>query len=232
MLLVDLRNDCDRILNFYFAEDSDDEVSELTSSSRSNIGGHPATVTAESVKMFMKKVNRIRFNSLTAANNTETSGKKIGGKHRSRSCPQFPKIETMSEEEEELSRSASTICNDGSATEMSVTDAADGKTDFEVSASQETEPNDNITLSQKENRVTVKSKEEITVTITSTKSREVTVSKCPMYSRSERGSEERCDEGSDLIRILRQVLNTSSGAVCSKCEGRMEGAPSGEYHDC
>lgn len=58
----------------------------------------------------MKKVNRIRFNSLTASTNSESRGTTTKVKKRSRSCPHLPKIESLdgeSDETDPLSRSVS-----------------------------------------------------------------------------------------------------------------------------
>ncbi|XP_033729532.1 hamartin-like isoform X2 [Pecten maximus] len=80
-------------------DDDDQEVSELTSQK-------PA-LTAESVQQFMKKVNRIRFNSLTAANSIPEK-QKFGA--RSRSCPHLPKIDSLESESDDtdsVSRSVS-----------------------------------------------------------------------------------------------------------------------------
>ena len=202
-------------------------MSELTSSSRSTVIDSPCSMTAESVKMFMKSVNRIRFNSLTATNSMETSSssKKIGGKHRSRSCPQFPKIESMSEEEEEVSRSASTTCNDSSM-EAQTSDIQVSAADLNTSASSQVcEAPCDISIASTNSTVTVNTKQETTVTITSTSSTEVTVGKCPIYTRTVSGTEHRCDE--DFVQILRQALNASSGVVCCKCQGPVNEAQSG-----
>jgi len=100
----------------FLTEDSDDEVSELTST-----GKNYPTVTAESVKKFMKSVNRIRFNSLTATNSIQDQVKtKFGPKNRSRSCPQFPKIDLTCDEDDELTRSSSTTYH-GSKSSTNVT---------------------------------------------------------------------------------------------------------------
>lgn len=83
----------------------DDEVSEITQVD------HDPEITAESVAQFMKSVNRIRFNSLTATNNVEQllGEKKFTHRLRSRSCPQLPKLVSpeLVEEHETLSRSIS-----------------------------------------------------------------------------------------------------------------------------
>ncbi|KAL3871551.1 hypothetical protein ACJMK2_039542 [Sinanodonta woodiana] len=96
----------------------DDEVSELTKfEGPAGASGSQHMITAESVAKFMKKINRIRFNSLTATNNISslvTQGKGNLCK-RSRSCPHLRKISFTEEEDEdddddnELSHSLSTM---------------------------------------------------------------------------------------------------------------------------
>ncbi|KAK3088192.1 hypothetical protein FSP39_015981 [Pinctada imbricata] len=85
----------------------DKEVSDLTQAEQ------PVYLTAESVQKFMRNVNRIRFNSMTASNNMLShfrNERAFGGQGRSRSCPQLPKGTPEEEddiEEEQVSRSAS-----------------------------------------------------------------------------------------------------------------------------
>lgn len=98
----------------------DEEVSELT---RTGV----VALTAESVQQFMKKVNRIRFNSLTAGNNINKKPK-FGA--RSRSCPHLPKIESPESDgdDTDISRSASaTLKSVGSCQDTTVdNDNTDG----------------------------------------------------------------------------------------------------------
>ncbi|XP_041368930.1 hamartin-like [Gigantopelta aegis] len=91
----------------------DQEVSELTKSDSSDSCEHPSDPrqTAESVKQFMKKVNRIRFNSLTNNGNLDHNSagpEKRGSVNRSLSCPLLELEDGVAEESETLSRSAST----------------------------------------------------------------------------------------------------------------------------
>lgn len=204
-------------------------MSELTSSTRSIGSNNPANITAESVKMFMKSVNRIRFNSLTATNNMEASSKKIGGKHRSRSCPQFPKIDSMSEEDEEVSRSASTTYNDPESETAGPNNLISSTEADPPVSSHVAEHSAGLSVANSNSTFTMSTKQETTVTITSTTSTEVTVNKCPMYTRTTSGPGATF-ENRDCVQILRQALNASSSLVCSKCQGLVDGTQSGNKY--
>lgn len=212
----------------FFVEDSDDEVSELTSNARS----HLATLTSESVKKFMKNVNRIRFNSLTASNNIEPEKGKFGSK-RSRSCPQFPKVETMADEDDIFSRSASTTCQDKSQLEITfVPEITESQPEIlekpvAVPPAQIKENVCDISISSTSSTVLINQKEVTTVTVTSTQSSEVTVAKCPMYSGIQ-SSTERRDEANDFVQLMRQVLNMPSATTCAKCQGHIDRSQTGK----
>ncbi|XP_053380721.1 hamartin-like isoform X2 [Mercenaria mercenaria] len=212
-------------------EDSDDEVSELTSSSRSH-GGHSAMLTSESVKKFMKNVNRIRFNSLTATNSIEPEQSKGFSSKRSRSCPQFPKIEaTMEEDEELISRSASVTCQDMAMedvqfnTNVGESHSEDKKEPTPVSAPQPSDNMCDISISSTGSTVTVNKKHE-PVTMPTTQPCDETVSKCPVYSGKPSSSESK-GEVDDLMHILKQVLNMPSATNCAKCQGQIDGSQTG-----
>ena len=104
----------EKLCLYCFATDSfDQEVSELTKSDGGE-GCERASdprQTAESVKQFMKKVNRIRFNSLTTNGGVEhmsVGPEKRANVNRSLSCPLLELENGVPEESENLSRSAST----------------------------------------------------------------------------------------------------------------------------
>lgn len=209
-------------------EDSDDEVSELTSTS----GTHLATLTSESVKKFMKNVNRIRFNSLTASNAIEPDKGNFGSK-RSRSCPQFPKEETAGDEKGCISRSVSATCQETS--EVEVTSFMPGEVDEKPENKEETviesaaPVSDNvcdISVSSTSSTVTINKKEVTTVTLTSTQSSEVTVTSCPMFSAKPVGTYGK-NEANELVQIMRQVLNFPSATTCAKCQGHIDGSQTG-----
>lgn len=216
---------------FISVEDQDDEVSELTSSTRSSgTTGSAATVTAESVKKFMKSVNRIRFNSLTATNNMDASQKKIGGKHRSRSCPQFPKIDSMDEEDEEISRSASTCNTEAESTSPShmAVNTSDpvSITTVTLATAQPAEITSDISVASQSSSVTFSTREETILTITSTKSTEVSVSRCPVQAGGEMKGVD--SEANAFVQILRQALSSSATNMCSKCQGVVDESSSGK----
>ncbi|KAL4219214.1 hamartin [Mactra antiquata] len=200
-------------------ESDDEEVSELTSQSRSASGQHMA-LTSESVKKFMKSVNRIRFNSLTATNTVESDQPKFRYK-RSRSCPQFPKIETMREEEDEmLSRSVSACCDDSNQdmeieeTNFSSADR-DASTLNTVSKPETTTQDGSFDTSRSTTAatLTVNTKTETTVKITTTQTTEKMVSQCPVSTCDSN------DSTTDLTHVMRQLLNIPSTNVCLKCQG-------------
>ncbi|XP_060578266.1 hamartin-like [Ruditapes philippinarum] len=214
-------------------EDSDDEVSELTSSSRSHGIGHSAMLTSESVKKFMKNVNRIRFNSLTATNSIEPEPVKGFSCKRSRSCPQFPKIETTMEEDEELiSRSVSVTCQNTSHEEIEF------KSNFEEIQSEAVkepipvapvQPTDNIcdiSISSTGSMVTVNKKQEPVAVASVPSPAVIPVPKCPVYS-GKSDDVETNRETDDLLRILKQILNMPSATTCAKCQGQMDGSQIG-----
>ncbi|XP_052220850.1 hamartin-like isoform X5 [Dreissena polymorpha] len=215
-------------------EENDDEVSELTSNSQ---GTHP-TLTAESVKKFMKSVNRIRFNSLTATNTVEPAKPKFSSKSRSRSCPQFPKVTTTYEddedEEEDVVRSLST-------------DARGGETQpckFEVSdmgpsvikpiildsfAKQPADLKEISLISGTSTTVCVNVRQETTVTMTTTKFGDMgvgVVPQCPVFAdRAQGSSHPRTAEERSMLQVLRDVLNISASNTCAKCKGNVTENP-------
>lgn len=205
-------------------------MSELTSNARS----HLATLTSESVKKFMKNVNRIRFNSLTASNNIEPEKSKFGSK-RSRSCPQFPKVETIADEDDIFSRSASTTCQDKSQLEITfVPEITESQPEIvekpvAVPPAQIKENVCDISISSTSSTVTINKKEVTTVTVTSTQSSEVTVAKCPMYAGiPNNSSTESRDEANDFVQLMRQVLNMPSATTCIKCQGHIDRSQTGK----
>ncbi|KAH3794097.1 hypothetical protein DPMN_147628 [Dreissena polymorpha] len=218
----------------YIAEENDNEVSELTSNSQ---GTHP-TLTAESVNKFMKSVNRIRFNSLTATNTVEPAKPKYSSKSRSRSCPQFPKVATTYEDdedgEEDVVRSLST-------------DARGGETQpckFEVSdmgpsvikpiildsfAKQPADPTEISLISGTSTTVCVNVRQETTVTMTTTKFGDMgvgVVPQCPVFAdRAQGSSHPRTAEERSMLQVLRDVLNISASNTCAKCKGKVTENP-------
>lgn len=171
-------------------------------------------LTAESVAKFMKSVNRIRFNSLTSRKSVEKLTK-LGSKTKSLSCPLLPKIDTMVEEEDELSRSVSTTAfqNVGNTLQSFEQHIVDG-TDLPKSAADDA----NLSVTSTNSTVTIKTKQEATVTIaTSELNSSLNITKCPMYTDSISASRERED---DMTRIFRLLLNPTSVAVCQKCHSQ------------
>lgn len=186
--------------------DDDDEVSELTSSSRSH--NTCAMLTAESVAKFMKSVNRIRFNSLTSRKSVEKLTK-LGSRSKSLSCPLLPKIDTTMEEEEALSRSASTTFQNKSYYEQ--------KDDLESAKSSEEVAN--LSVHSTASTVTVTTKQETSVTIaTSEASSSLNITKCPMYTDSVLASRDKQED--DFIKVFRVLLNPASVAVCQRCQSQ------------
>ena len=202
----------------FFADIDDDEVSELTSSTRSHTAY--AMLTAESVAKFMKSVNRIRFNSLTSRKSVEKLTK-LGSKTKSLSCPLLPKIDTTMEEEEELSRSASTTFENKSSLEMNFGQKT-VETDIGIKKSSEEDPNLSVTSTG--SAVTITTKQETSVTIaTSEPTSSLNITKCPMYADSVSASKEEKED--DFVKVFRLLLNPTSVSVCQRCQSYI---PSGE----
>ena len=190
--------------------DDDDEVSELTSSSRSHTAY--AMLTAESVAKFMKSVNRIRFNSLTSRNSVEKLTK-LGSRTKSLSCPLLPKIDSMVEEEDELSRSASTTAFHKTAKALSILEqeTVDGD---QLPRSSADEVNLSVTSTSSTVTITTKQENVIATPLTDTS---LDICKCPMYSDSRASASEKKQED-DFTKIFRLLLNPTSISVCQKCQ--------------
>lgn len=190
-------------------EDSDDEVCELTSRPRSQ--GQSAYITAESVKKFMKSVNRIRFNSLTATQSVEHVQTRFGSQYRSRSCPQFPKMELKSQNDDDVSRSVSTICQQSSknATILKNENSADTFA---------TNENGNSIICTSSS-VTVCTKVETTVGTYTTS--DINATRSSMLTTSV-GQLKRESPEHEIAMILRQVFNQPSNQICAKCKGQVE----------
>ncbi|KAK3586967.1 hypothetical protein CHS0354_026683 [Potamilus streckersoni] len=91
-------------LEHHAEECEDDEVSELTKFARpAGASSSQHIITAESVAKFMKKINRIRFNSLTATHDINSLVPQGKGNLclRSRSCPQLRKKSSAEEERDD-----------------------------------------------------------------------------------------------------------------------------------
>ena len=193
--------------------DDDDEVSELTSSSRSHTAY--AMLTAESVAKFMRGVNRIRFNSLTSRKSSEKLTK-LGARSKSLSCPLLPKIDTTMEEEEELSRSASTTFQDKCSSDLNFEQKVVDKDEIEKPKLAVDDLNLSVTSTS--STVTITTKQETAVTIaTSETSSSLNLMKCPMYTDPVMASKEKED---DFTKIFRLLLNPASVATCQRCRSQ------------
>ncbi|XP_021365469.1 hamartin-like [Mizuhopecten yessoensis] len=194
--------------------DDDQEVSELTSQT--------ATLTAESVQLFMRKVNRIRFNSLTATNSISEK-QKFGA--RSRSCPHLPKIESLESEGDEtdcVSRSAS----------ATLKTMASPKTNDKLSPLQ-----DQTILSESCPRMTSTNGVKLSVDkttgsdlLTRTVTKEKSVPSCPVMSPGA-GQDQSPDVSSKVlpnmfIDMMRTMLQPGSLLLCQKCnQSNADGSP-------
>ncbi|XP_060069721.1 hamartin-like [Ylistrum balloti] len=201
-------------------DDDDQEVSELTS--------HTATLTAESVQQFMKKVNRIRFNSLTAANSIPEK-QKFGA--RSRSCPHLPKIDSLESESDEtdsVSRSASATLK------VKVSPQTNDKSNSLQDQKLPVPPSENSELCPRmrvKNGVkqTVDSSPKTTQSDVSTLPKEKSPSSCPVMSAG------ACQNPSPdnhkvvpnmYIDMMRTLLQPGSMLVCQKCnQSNSDGSP-------
>ena len=201
---------CNCLKHLFIDADDDDEVSELTSSSRSHTAY--AMLTAESVAKFMKSVNRIRFNSLTSRNSVEKLTK-LGSRTKSLSCPLLPKIDSMVEEEDELSRSASTTAFHKTAKALSILEqeTVDGD---QLPRSSADEVNLSVTSTSSTVTITTKQENVIATPLTDTS---LDICKCPMYSDSRASASEKKQED-DFTKIFRLLLNPTSISVCQKCQ--------------
>ena len=171
-------------------------------------------LTAESVAKFMKSVNRIRFNSLTSRNSVEKLTK-LGSKTKSLSCPLLPKIDSMVEEEEELSRSASTTAfhNTTKALAKFEQETVDGD-QFPRSSGDDI----NLSVTSTSSTVTITTKQETVVTTPSSDTG-LNISKCPMYSDPTTSTSEKKED--DFTKIFRLLLNPTSVAICQKCQSQI-----------
>ena len=190
--------------------DDDDEVSELTSSSRSHTTY--AMLTAESVAKFMKGVNRIRFNSLTSRNSVEKLSK-LGSK--SLSCPQLPKIDPATEEEDELSRSASTTFPHSHTSAINF----EQKSVDETNKAKPVAEDMNVSVTSTSSTVTITTKQETTVTVSASENKSsLNITNCPLYSDPVKASREK--EEDDFTKIFRQLLNPAYVSTCQRCQSQ------------
>ena len=185
-------------------------MSELTSSSRSHTTY--AMLTAESVAKFMKGVNRIRFNSLTSRNSVEKLSK-LGSKSKSLSCPQLPKIDPATEEDDELSRSASTTFPHSHTSDINF----EQKSVDEMNKAKPVAEDMNVSVTSTSSTVTITTKQETTVTVSENKS-SLNITNCPLYSDPVKASREK--EEDDFTKIFRQLLNPAYVSTCQRCQSQ------------
>ena len=173
-------------------------------------------ITAESVAKFMKNVNRIRFNSLSTSKSVNLSAN--FGSKRSRSCPQLPKIEPMTEEEEVVSRSASTTMNNqetlsSNLEENMKIDKGDKKVKENLC---------DISISSTGSTVTVNTKQETKISVETTTTSTISVAKCPVYSNSSTTNNGRSgsSEENQFTELFKQLLNPIAVSTCQSCVNR------------
>lgn len=187
--------------NLHHASDEDsaqdDEVSDITQC-RPNSVVH---LTAESVAQFMKSVNRIRFNSLTATNSMEVYKQERFKSSRSRSCPSLPKLASVENEDSEddsdsdqLSRSVSMASN------------------FKQQMSEPDTDNHPAALP-----VVTTVTTEISTVVTTTSS--ISITSCPIFSPHD--SQPNVQSQNSFMDIMKNSLLPNSVHLCQKCKAYM-----------
>ncbi|XP_052092661.1 hamartin-like isoform X3 [Mytilus californianus] len=178
--------------------DEDDEVSEITQ----NQSESRVHLTAESVAQFMKSVNRIRFNSLTATNNLDLYKQERYKKTRSNSCPSLPKLSSVDNEdsedenEEELSRSTSMVSN--LKRQISQT-------------SQQDSPQSSLPV------VTTVTTETSSVTMTT--SSHISITSCPVFTQSD--NQPVPQSQNSFMDVIKNSLLPNSMHLCQRCKTYM-----------
>ncbi|XP_071155169.1 hamartin-like isoform X1 [Mytilus edulis] len=175
--------------------DEDDEVSEINQ----NQSESAVHLTAESVAQFMKSVNRIRFNSLTATNNLDLYKQEKYKKTRSNSCPSLPKLlsvdneDSEDEDEGELSRSASTISN------------------LKRQTSQTSQQDSQQSALPVVTTVTME-----TSTVTMTTSSHISITSCPMFKQPD--NQPVPQSQNSFMDVIKNSLLPNSMHLCQRCK--------------
>ncbi|XP_076090553.1 hamartin-like isoform X1 [Mytilus galloprovincialis] len=178
--------------------DEDDEVSEINQ----NQSESAVHLTAESVAQFMKSVNRIRFNSLTATNNLDLYKQEKYKKTRSNSCPSLPKLSSVDnedsedEDEGELSRSASTIST------------------LKRQTSQTSQQDSQQSALPVVTTVTTE-----TSTVTMTTSSHISITSCPMFKQSD--NQPVPQSQNSFMDVIKNSLLPNSMHLCQRCKTYM-----------
>lgn len=198
-------------------DDDDQEVSALTS--------HKVTLTAESVQQFMKKVNRIRFNSLTASNSIPEK-QKFGA--RSRSCPHLPKIDSLESEGDDtdsVSRSASVTLK------VIVSPNTGSKSSSDPDKSLSAYPTEKCPVMAVRNSVKhpVDTGPKTAGSVSVAVPKEKSPSSCPVMSAGA-GHAPSPDSSKVVpnmyIEMMKSLLQPGSMLVCQKCnQGNSDGSP-------
>lgn len=177
---------------------TDDEVSEINQ----NQSESAVHLTAESVAQFMKSVNRIRFNSLTATNNLDLYKQEKYKKTRSNSCPSLPKLSSVDyedsedEDEGELSRSASTIST------------------LKRQTSQTSQQDSQQSALPVVTTVTTE-----TSTVTMTTSSHISITSCPMFKQSD--NQPVPQSQNSFMDVIKNSLLPNSMHLCQRCKTYM-----------
>ncbi|XP_063425225.1 hamartin-like isoform X2 [Mytilus trossulus] len=178
--------------------DEDDEVSEINQ----NQSESAVHLTAESVAQFMKSVNRIRFNSLTATNNLDLYKQEKYKKTRSNSCPSLPKLSSVDnedsedEDEGELSRSASTIST------------------LKRQTSQTSQQDSQQSALPVVTTVTME-----TSTVTMTTSSHISITSCPMFKQPD--NQPVPQSQNSFMDVIKNSLLPNSMHLCQRCKTYM-----------
>ncbi|CAG2207837.1 TSC1 [Mytilus edulis] len=178
--------------------DEDDEVSEINQ----NQSESAVHLTAESVAQFMKSVNRIRFNSLTATNNLDLYKQEKYKKTRSNSCPSLPKLTSVDnedsedEDEGELSRSASTIST------------------LKRQTSQTSQQDSQQSALPVVTTVTME-----TSTVTMTTSSHISITSCPMFKQPD--NQPVPQSQNSFMDVIKNSLLPNSMHLCQRCKTYM-----------
>ena len=181
-------------------EDSapDDEVSEITQSHRSSQS--PVHLTAESVAQFMKSVNRIRFNSLTATNTMDIYKQERFKKSRSRSCPSLPKVISVENEDSEGDSDSDQLSRSVSMTSS-----------FKQ-ISQTSQNNQPTTLPV----VTTVTTDARTVTTTTS---QISITSCPIFSSQDNQSQ--MQSHNSFMDMMKKSLLPNCIHLCHRCKAYM-----------
>lgn len=157
-------------------------------------------LTAESVAQFMKSVNRIRFNSLTATNTMDIYKQERFKKSRSRSCPSLPKVISVENEDSE---------GDSDSDQLSRSVSMTSSFKQILQTSQNNQP---TTLPV----VTTVTTDARTVTTTTS---QISITSCPIFSSQDNQSQ--MQSHNSFMDMMKKSLLPNCIHLCHRCKAYM-----------